>query len=83
MLLSPSILVVVKQLHTINSLLGRKKEVMFYLMMDSTHFITSYIGVGHMVKNQTDSESENLLLSLHGIHFLMTARYLLYAVSHR
>ena len=38
----------------------RKKE-MFYLTTHSTHFIYGYYGVGHMVKDHSDSERGNLL----------------------
>ena len=38
----------------------RKKE-MFYLTTHSTHFIYGYYGVGHMVKDHSDSERGNPL----------------------
>ena len=39
---------------------GRKE--MFYLMTHSTHFTLWLYGVGHMVKDHSDSERGNLLL---------------------
>ena len=38
---------------------GRKE--MFYLTMHSTHFILRLYGVGHMVKDHSDSEKGNQL----------------------
>ena len=51
---------------------GRKE--MFYLMMHSTHFILWLYGVGHMVKDHSDSERGNPLPQ-HGLLWL-TARVL-------
>ena len=45
---------------------GRKE--MFYLMMHSTHFILRLYGVGHMVKDHSDSEKGNPLPP-HGLLF--------------
>ena len=59
---------------------GRKE--MFYLTMHSTHFILRLYGVGHMVKDHSDSERGNPLPP-HGLFFQLTARVLLYAPSHR
>ena len=55
---------------------GRKEK--FYLTMHSTHFIYGLYGVGHMVKDHSDSERENM-----GYSFRLAARFLLYASSHR
>ena len=59
---------------------GRKE--MFYLMTNSTHFILRLYGVGHMVKDHSDSERGNPLPP-HVYSFRLTARVLLYAPSHR
>ena len=53
---------------------------MFYLTTHSTHFIYGYMGVRHMVKDHSDSETKNPLLP-HGLLFPLTARVLLYAPS--
>ena len=53
---------------------------MFYLTMHSTHFILQLYGVGHLVKDRSDSERGNLL-SLHGLLFLISSKG--YAPSHR
>ena len=45
---------------------GRKE--MFYLMTNSTHFILRLYGVGHMVKDHSDSERGNPLPP-HGLLF--------------
>ena len=45
---------------------------MFYLMMHSTHFIYLF-GVRYVVKDYSDSESENLQLP-HGIFFLISSK---------
>ena len=37
---------------------------MFYLTMHSTHFIYGYMGVGHLVKDHSDSKRGNPLLPL-------------------
>ena len=55
---------------------------MFDLTTHSTHFILRFYGVGHMVKDHSDSERENPLPP-HGYSFRLTARVLLYATSHR
>ena len=55
---------------------------MFYLMTHSTHFILQLYGIGHMVKDHSDSERGNPLPP-HGQSFQLTARVLLYAPSHR
>ena len=47
---------------------------MFYLTMHSTHFIYGLYGVGHMVKDHSDSERGNPL---------PPQRFFLYASSHR
>ena len=46
--------------------LTRKKE-MFYLTTHSPHFILRLYGVGHMVKDHSDSERGNPLPP-HGLH---------------
>ena len=50
--------------------IGRKegRKEMFYLMTHSTHFILRLYGVRHMVKDHSDSERGNPLLS-HGLLF--------------
>ena len=55
----------------------------------NTFYLRLY-GIGHMVKDHSDSKRENLLPPLHGLlfsiscHYLMVkARHLLYAPSHR
>ena len=35
---------------------GKGRKEMFYLMTHSTHFINRLYGVGHMVKDHSDSE---------------------------
>ena len=45
---------------------------MFYLSMHSTHFIQLY-GVGHMVKDHSDSERGNLLPP-HGLLFPINSK---------
>ena len=50
---------------------GRKE--MFYLMTHSTHFILWLYGVGHMVKNHSDSERRNLLQE-HVLLFSITSK---------
>ena len=50
---------------------------MFYLTTHSTHFI-----YGYMVKEHSDSETGNPLPP-HGLLFVLAARVLLYAPSHR
>ena len=52
---------------------------MFYLTTYSTHFNLRLYGVGHMVKDHSDSKRGNPLPP-HGL--LLTARVLLYAPSH-
>ena len=50
-------------------MIGRKeRKEMFYLTMHSTHFILRLYGVGHMVKDHSDSEKGNLLPP-HGLLF--------------
>ena len=50
---------------------GRKE--MFYLTMHSTHFILRLYGVGHMVKDHSDSERGNLLPT-HGLLFPINSK---------
>ena len=46
---------------------------MFYLTTHSTHFILRLYGVGHMVKNHSDSERGNLLPP-HGLLFPISSK---------
>ena len=55
---------------------------MFYLMTHSTHFYLRLYGVGHIVKDHSDSESRNLLLP-HGILFTINSKGSFNAQSHR
>ena len=48
------------------------KEI-FYLTTHSTHFYLQLYGIRHMVKNHSDSERENTLLS-HGLLFLISSK---------
>ena len=50
---------------------GRKE--MFYLTTHSTHFILRLYGVGHMVKDHSDSERGNPLPP-HGLLFLINSK---------
>ena len=50
---------------------GRKE--MFYLTMHSTHFILRLYGVGHMVKDHSDSERVNPLPP-HGLLFPINSK---------
>ena len=52
--------------------------LLFYLMTHATDLVKLY-GVGHMVKDHSDSTRGNP----HGYSFRLTARVLLYAPSHR
>ena len=60
---------------------GATRKEMFYLTTHSTHFILRLYGVGHMVKDHSDSERGNPLPP-HGLLFPIK-RLLLYAPSHR
>ena len=51
----------------------QRKEGHFYLTTYSTHFIYSYMAVGHMVKDHSDSERGNLLLP-HGLLFPISSK---------
>ena len=53
------------------NLLGRKEQ--FYLTTHSTHFILWLYGVGHMVKDHSDSERGNPLPP-HGLLFLINRK---------
>ena len=46
-----------------------RKEGNVYLMTHSTHFELWLYGVGHMVKDHSDSKRGNPLPSLHGLLF--------------
>ena len=46
---------------------------MFYLTTHSTHFILRLYGVGHMVKDHSDSEKVNSLLP-HGLLFSISSK---------
>ena len=59
---------------------GRKE--MFYLTMHSTHFILRLYGVGHMVKDHSDSERGNPLPP-HGLLFPINSKGSFIAPSHR
>ena len=50
---------------------GRRE--MFYLMTHWTHFILRLYGIGHMVKDHSDSERGNLLLP-HGLLFPISSK---------
>ena len=58
-------------LMTVGRCEGRKE--MFYLKMHSTHFILRLYGVGHMVKDHSDSERGNLLPP-HGLLFPINSK---------
>ena len=47
---------------------GGRKEIFFYLTTHSTHFILRLYGVGHMVKDHSDSVRGNPLPP-HGLLF--------------
>ena len=47
---------------------------MFYLMTHSTHFYLRLYGVGHMVKDHSDSERGNPLQSLHWLLFPISSK---------
>ena len=59
---------------------GRKE--MFYLTTHSTHFNLRLYGIGHMITDHSDSERETCCRHM-GYSFRLTARDLLYALSHR
>ena len=61
----PKVLVTLQEPET-----GRKE--MFYLMMHSTLYLRLY-GVGHMVKDHSDSKRENPLPP-HGLLFLISSK---------
>ena len=46
---------------------------MFYLTTHSTHFILRLYGIGHMVKDHSDSERGNLLPP-HGLLILISSK---------
>ena len=50
---------------------GRKE--IFYLTTHSTHFILRLYGIGHMVKDHSDSERGNLLPQ-HGLLFPISSK---------
>ena len=50
---------------------GRKE--MFYLTMHSTHFIIWLCGIGHIVKDESDSE-RGIPLPLHGLFFPISSK---------
>ena len=47
----------------------------------NTFYLWLY-GIGHMEKDHSDSERENMLLPIHGLLFSLAARSLLYAPFH-
>ena len=55
------------------SLMKEERKEMFYLTMPSTHFILWLYGIGHMVKNHSDSERGNPL-PLHGLLFPINSK---------
>ena len=61
---------------------GRQDGNIFYLTTHSTHFILRLYGVGHMVKDHSDSERGTRCRHM-GYSFRLTARVILYASSHR
>ena len=62
-------------------ILGRKEgKVLFNDALNTFYFWLH--GTGHMVTDHSDNERGNLLLP-HGLLFLLAARVLLYASSHR
>ena len=63
------------------SLLGRKEGNVLFNDALNTFYLRFY-GIGHMVKDNSDSERGNLLPS-HGYSFELATRVLLYALSHR
>ena len=68
-----------KNLLFVSAIEGRKE--MFYLTTHSTFYLRLY-GVGHMVKDHSDSERGNTLPP-HRLLFPISSRVLLYAPSHR
>ena len=68
-----------KKLLFVSAIEGRKE--MFYLTTHSTFYLRLY-GVGHMVKDHSDSERGNTLPP-HRLLFPISSRVLLYAPSHR
>ena len=65
-------------------LLDDDEEEMYYLTTHSTHFYLRLYGVGHMVKDHSDSKRENLLLP-HGLLFPISSKgsFIWVASSHR
>ena len=63
-------------------ILGRKEGNVLFNDALNAFYLWLY-GVGHIVKDHSDSERENPLLPLHGYSFQLAARVLLYAPSHR
>ena len=56
---------------------GRKegRKEMFYLTTHSIHFyLRLYGGVGHVVKDHSESQTGNPLLPLHGLLFLISSK---------
>ena len=58
-------------------------KVLFCLMTHLTHFYLRLYGVGHMVKDHSDSERGNPLPTLHGLLFFISSKGLLYVSSHQ
>ena len=65
---------------TFNTMKERERNVLFNDALNI--FYLRLYGVGHMVKDHSDSERGNLLPS-HGLLFPISRRVLLYAYSHR
>ena len=49
-------------------------KVLFCLMTHLTHFYLRLYGVGHMVKDHSDSERGNPLPTLHGLLFFISSK---------
>ena len=64
------------------SAFGRKEVVVSFNDALEPFYLQLY-GVGHMVKDHSDSERGNPLLPQHGLHFLISSKVSLYEPSHR
>ena len=53
---------------------GRKEQNVLCNDALNTFLNLRLYGVGHMVKNHSDSERGNLLPPLHGLHFLISSK---------
>ena len=52
----------------------RERKEMFYLTTRSTHLYLWIYGIGHMVKDSSDSDRGNPLPPLHGLLFLISSK---------